>query len=182
MEEWKAQVETRGFTDHPVLPYGPPPMETSSMRTLPQVHDALRQNDPSKDPGSQPVLKKAPPTTGRGRPAGFYSVDEPPRIGTAPVQPPPPPKPVSPLDVQPPGLFQPPAPTPMTPGNPPRPPVEALRKPMPAGSSQATHKYPLPQPAQQDPPNKQVRHKAFPHDQPPPPTTSMASPSAVDHQ
>ena len=61
------------------------------MRVLPDVHEALRQNDPSKAAGSQPVLKKAPPTTGRGRPASFYSGDEPPRIGTAPVQPPPPP-------------------------------------------------------------------------------------------
>ena len=150
------------------------------MRALPDVHEALRQNDPSKAPGSQPVLKKAPPTTGRGRPAAFYSGDEPPRIGTAPVQPPPPPKPVNPWDVQPQGIFHPPTATPMTPGNPPRPPVEALPKPMPAGTSQATHKHPLPQPAQQGPPNKQVRHKAFPHDQQPPSTTSMASPSAVD--
>ena len=53
----------------------------------------------------------------------------------------------------------------MTPGNPP---VEALPKPMPTGTSQATQKHPLPQPAQQGPPNKQVRHKAFPHDQQPP--------------
>ena len=140
------------------------------------------QNDPSKAPGSQPVFKN-PPTTGRGRPAGFYSADEPPRIGTAPVQPPPPPKPVSPLDAQPPGLFQPPAPTPMTPGNPPRPPVEALPKPMPAGTSQATHKHPLPQPAQQGPPNKQVRHKARQSAPSPkgPPESFMPTPGDIQH-
>ena len=64
--------------------------------------------------------------------------------------------------------------TPMTPGNPPRPPIEALPKPMPQGTSQATQKHPLPEPAQQGPSNKQVRHKAFPY------ALSMTSPSAVD--
>ena len=68
----------------------------------------------------------------------------------------------------------------MTPGHPPRPPIEALPKPIPEMASQATQKHPLPQRAQQGPPNKQVRHKAFPHDQQPPLTMSMASPSAVD--
>ena len=68
----------------------------------------------------------------------------------------------------------------MTPGNPPRPPIEALPKPMPAGTSQANQKHPLLQPAQQGSPNKQVRYMAFPHDQQPPATMSMASPSAVD--
>ena len=111
MEEWKAQVESRGFKDHPAIPYGPPPKETSSMRALPDVHDALRQNDPSRAPTSQPILKKAPPTTGRSRPAAFYSGDEPPRIGSAPVQPPPPPRPVSTWDVQPQGIFHPPTAT-----------------------------------------------------------------------
>ena len=58
------------------------------MRVLPDVHAALRQHDPSKVPASQPVLpNKAPPTTGRGRPAGFYSDTEPPRIGMEQVQP-----------------------------------------------------------------------------------------------
>ena len=56
--------------------------ETSSMRVLPNVHEALRQNDPSRAPGSQPVLKKAPPSAGRPRPKAFYSESEPPRIGT----------------------------------------------------------------------------------------------------
>ena len=83
-------------------------------------------------------------------------------------------------DVQPQGMFHPPTATPMTPGNPPRPPIEALPKPMLIETSQATHKHPLPQPAQQGPPNKQVRHKAFPHDQQPPATVSMASPPAID--
>ena len=101
-------------------------------------------------------------------------------IGTAPVQPPPPPKPVNPWDVQPQALFHPLTATRMTSGYPPRPPIKALPKPMPEVMSQATHKHPLPQPAQQGPPNKQVRHKAFPQDQQPSATASMASPSAVD--
>ena len=181
MSEWKAEVESRGFKDHPSIPHGPPPKRTSSMRALPNVHDALRQNDPSKAPASQPILaKKAPPTTGRGRPAGFYSGDEPPRIGSAPVQPPPPPKPSSMGEVQPQGMFHPLTATPMTPGYPPRPPVEAPPKPVSAVASQATLKHPLPQPAQQGPPNKQVRHKSFPKEQQASLSTSMASPSAVD--
>ena len=93
IEEWQAQVESQGFECHPCVPCGPPPKETSSMRVLPNVHEALRQNDPSRAPGSHPVLKKVPPSTGRPRPKAFYSASEPPRIGTAPVQPPPPPKP-----------------------------------------------------------------------------------------
>ena len=181
MNEWKAEVESQGFKDHPSVPHGPPPKGTSSMRALPNVHEALRQNDPSKAPASQPILpKKAPPTTGRGRPAAFYSGDEPPRIGSAPVQPPPPPKPSSMWEVQPQGMFHPPTATPMTPGYPPRPPVEALPKPVPEVASQPTLKHPLPEPAQQGPPNKQVRHKAFPKEQQASLSTSMASPSAVD--
>ena len=181
MAEWQAQVESRGFKDHPSVPHGPPPKRTSSMRALPDVHDALRQNDPSKAPVSQPILpKKAPPTTGRGRPAAFYSGDEPPRIGSAPVQPPPLPKPSSMSGVQPQGVFHPPTATPTTPGHPPRPPIEALPKPVPEAASQATLEQPLPQPAQQGPPNKQVRHKAFPYEQQASSTMSMASPSAID--
>ena len=177
MEE--AKVESRGFKDHPSVPHGPPPKKISSMRALPNVHEALRQNDPSKAPMSQPILKKAPPTTGRGRPAGFYSEDEPPRIGSAPAQPPPPPKPTSAWDVQPQGIFHPPTATPMTPSHPPRPPIDALPKPVPEVASQAALKHPLPEPAQQGPPNKQVRHKAFPYEQQAASTPSMASPSAV---
>ena len=67
----------------------------------------------------------------------------------------------------------------MTPGHPPRPPIEALPKPITETTSPATHKHPLPQPAQQGPPNKQVRHKAFPYDQQASSTMSMASPSAA---
>ena len=145
MAEWKKEVESRGFKDHPAVPHGPPPKGTSCTRPLPNVHDALRQNDPSEAPMSQPILKKAPPTTGRGRPAGFYSEDEPPRIGSAPVQAPPPPKPTSPWDVQPQGILHPPTATPMTPSHPPRPPVHALPKPVPEVASQATLKHPLPE-------------------------------------
>ena len=68
----------------------------------------------------------------------------------------------------------------MTPGNPPRPRIDALPKPMPMETSQATHKHPLPEPAQQGPPNKHARHKAFPYDQQPPATASMPSPSSVE--
>ena len=79
-----------------------------------------------------------------------------------------------------PGIFHPPTATPMTPGHPPRPPIEAPPKPVPEVASQATLKHPLPQPAQQGPPNKQVRHKASPHEQQASSTMSMPSPSAVD--
>ena len=93
MANWKSRVEGAGFQAHPAVPHGPPPKGVSSMRVLPDVHDALCQHDPSKAPASQPVLpKKAPPTTGRGRPAGFYSDSEPPGIGSDQVQPAPPPK------------------------------------------------------------------------------------------
>ena len=147
IKEWQAQVESQGFERHPCVPCGPPPKETLSMRVLPNVYAALRQNDPSMAPGSQPLLKKAPPSAGRPRP----------RIGSAPVQPPPPPTP-STCDGQPQGAFHPLTPTPTTPGNPPRPPIDALPKSMPMETSQATHKHPLPEPAQQGPPNKHVRH------------------------
>ena len=70
--------------------------------------------------------------------------------------------------------------TPMTPSYPPRPPISALPQPCPDSASPATLKHPLPQPAQQGPPNKQVRHKAFPTEKQAAPSTSMASPSAVD--
>ena len=71
-----------------------------------------RELHPSEAHMSQPVLKKVLPATGRARPATFYSGDEPPRIGSAPVQPPPPPKPTSTWDVQPQGVFHLPAATP----------------------------------------------------------------------
>ena len=147
------------------------------MRVLPNVHEALRQNDPSMPTGSQPVVKKAPPSA--GRPKAFYSDSEPPSIGSTLVQPPPPLKP-RPGEAQPQGLSLPLAATPMTSGNPPHPPVEALPRPMPMETSQGTNKHPLEPPGQQGPASRQVRHKPFPFAQPPPVSTSMASPSAVD--
>ena len=42
--------------------------------------------------------------------------------------------------------------------------------------SQAT-KHPLPEPAQEGPPNKHVRHKAFPYGQQPPETATASVPS-----
>ena len=149
------------------------------MRVLPDVHAALRQNDPSMATGSQPVLKKAPPSTGGPMPKGFYYDKEPPRIGTGPAQPPPPTTP-RPGAAQPEGLPLPLAATPMTPCHPPRPPVEALPKHVPMETSQGVNKHPLEPPAQQGPPLKHVRHEAFPFEQPPPPSTSRASSSAVD--
>ena len=148
------------------------------MRVLPDVHAALRQNDPPKVAGSLPVLKKAPPSTGRPMPKGFYSDKEPPRIGAEPVQPPPPKTP-RPGAAQPEGLSLPLAATPMTPSHPPRPPVEALPKHSAMETSQGANKHPLEPPAQQGPPHKQVRHKPFPFEQQPSLRTSMASPSVV---
>ena len=111
-------------------------------------------------------------------PAGFYSDKEPPRIGT-PVQPPPPTT-SRPEAAQVPSLNLPLAATPMTPSHPPRPPIAALPKYASMKPSQGANKHPLEPPAQQGPPNKHVRHKAFPHEQLPPAHASMASPSAVD--
>ena len=120
--EWRDRVQAMDLRTHPSVPHGPPPKS---------VHEALRQHDPSKAPASQPVLpKKAPPTTRRGRPAGFYPDSEPPRIGTEQVQPAPPPK-----------L---PGPTPMTPAYPARPPISALPQPSTDSASPATLKHPLP--------------------------------------
>ena len=80
IEEWEAKVKAREL-DNAALPCGPTPQGTSSMRVLPNVHEALRQNDPKMTSFSQPVVKKAPPTLGRERPSAFYSGTEPPRIG-----------------------------------------------------------------------------------------------------
>ena len=160
MAEWQNRVQAMDLPDHPSIPKGPRPKGSSSMRILPNVHEVLRQSDPFKVPASQQVLpNKTPPTLNKPRPAAFYSGDEPPRIGSAAVQPPPPPKPSSMWEVQPQGMFHPPTATPMTPGYPPRPPIEALPKPAQEVASPATLKHPLPQPAPQGPPNKQVRHK-----------------------
>ena len=177
IEEWQAQVKSKGFGDHPSIPSGPPPKETSSMRVLPNVHEALRQNDPSMATGSQPVLKKAPPSAGRPRPKAFYSDSEPPRIGSAPVQPLPPPK-SRPWEAQPQGVSLPLATAPMTPGHPPRPPVEALPKPM-SMETQTTNKHPLSLQLNRVHRTSKL-DKPFALDQPPPVSTSMASPSAAD--
>ena len=124
IQEWEAKVKAREL-DNAALPCGPTPDGTSSMRALPDVHEALRQNDPKMTSYSQPVVKKAPPTLGRSRPSAFYSDAEPPRIGAQPVQPPPPAAP-RPVDAS--SANLPLAATPMTPGHPPRPPREALPK------------------------------------------------------
>ena len=148
-QRWQAQVVSAGFISDPNVPVGLPPMGINTdprPRALPDVHQALRANNP-KAPTSQPVIaKKAPPSTGRPLPRAFYREDEPPRICTGTVQP----------------LPQPqlPTATPMTPTYPPRPPLSAL--PQPVADPRAPLKHPLPQPAQQGPPNKQVRSKAFP--------------------
>ena len=122
IQEWDAQIRARNL-DNDALPSGPTPEGPSSMRVLPNVHAALRQNDP-KASFSQPVVKKAPPTLGRPRPSAFYSEAEPPRIGA--VLPPPPPAEPRPAVV--PSVELPLAATPMTPSHPPRPPIAALPK------------------------------------------------------
>ena len=146
------------------------------MRALPDVHAALRQNDPSSVAHSQPVVKKAPPSMGRPLPSGLYSDKEPPRIGT-PVQPPPPAT-SRPDAVQ--GLNLPLAATPVTPCHPPRPPIDALPKHPSMETSTNANKHPLEPPVHQGPPNKHVRSRAFPYGQSPPPQTSMPASSAVD--
>ena len=163
IQEWEARVKAQELQDHHDIPCGPTPAGTSSMRVLPDVHEALRQNDPRMATHSQPVLKKAPPSTGRPMPAGFYSDKEPPRIGT-PVQPPPPAT-VRSAEAQ--GLNLPLAATPMTPSHPPRPPIEALPKHPSMETSSCASKHPLEPPAPQGPPNKHVRPKAFPYEQVP---------------
>ena len=62
IKAWEARIALQELPDHPGIPRGPPPKETSSMRVLPDVHAAVRQNDPSMIAGSQPVLKKALPS------------------------------------------------------------------------------------------------------------------------
>ena len=176
IQEWEAKVQAQGLSDHQAIPRGPPPAGISSMRVLPQVHEALRQNDPSMAPRSQPVLKKAPPTSGRPMPSVFHSDVEPPRIGTQ-VQPPPPAA-GRPAEAQ--GLNLPLAATPMTPGHPPRPPIEALPKHPSMETGSLAIKHPLEQPAAQGPPNKHVRPKAFPYASHPQDQVSMAASAAVE--
>ena len=146
------------------------------MRALPDVHEALRQNDPRMASHSQPVVKKTPPSTGRPMPSVFYSDAEPPRIG-APVQPPPPAA-QRPAEAQ--GLNLPLAATPMTPSHPPRPPIEALPKHPSMETSPCANKHPLEPPTAQGPPSKHVRSKAFPYSSQPPDQVFMAASAAVD--
>ena len=145
VKEWEARIAAQELKDHHDIPRGPPPPGPSSMRVLPNVHAALRQNDPSMATHSQPVVKKAPPSTGRPMPAGFYSGREPPRIGT-PVQPPPPTT-SRPGAAQDQCLNLPLAATPMTPSHPPRPPIEALPKYAPMETCSSANKHPLEPPA-----------------------------------
>ena len=67
IKEWEARVKAQDL-DNPAIPCGPTPEGTSSMRALPNVHAALRQNDPKMASFSQPVVKKAPPSSGRSMP------------------------------------------------------------------------------------------------------------------
>ena len=175
IQEWEAKLQAREL-DNAALPSGPAPQGTSSMRVLPNVHDALRQNDPKTTSFSQPVVKKAPPTLGRPRPSAFYSGAEPPRIG-APVQPPPP---AAPRPAVVPSVELPLAVTPMTPSHPPRPPLSALPKYPSMETSSCANKHPLEQPAAQAPPSKHVRCKAFPQSCQPPDQVYVAASATVE--
>ena len=156
IQELVAKINAREL-DNAALPSGPTPQGTSSMRVLPNVHEALRQNDP-KASFSQPVVKKAPPTLGRPRPSAFYSDAGPPRIGAV-TQPPPP---AAPRPAVVPSVELPLAATPMTPSHPPRPPVEALPKYPSMETSSCANKHPLEPPTAQAPLSKHVRCKAYP--------------------
>ena len=171
IEEWEAKMKASKL-DHAALPRGPPPPCISSMRVLPNVHEALRQNDPKMASHSQPAIKKAPPTSGRPMPSAFYSDVAPPRIG-APAQPPPPAVQQS-ADTQ--GLTLPLAKTPMTPCHPPRPPVDALPKHPSMETSSCASKHPLESTTVEGPPSKHVRPKAFPY----PDQVFVAASAAVD--
>ena len=174
IQEWDAQIKARNL-DNDALPSGPTPQGSSSMRVLPNVHAALRQNDP-KASFSQPVVKKAPPTLGRPRPSAFYSGVEPPRIGAA--LPPPPPAESRPAVV--PSVELPLAATPMTPSHPPRPPIAALPKYSSMETSSCANKHPLEPPTAQAPPSKHVRCKAYPHPCPPPDQVYVAASATVE--
>ena len=174
IQEWEAKMEAVKL-DHAAIPRNPPPSGISSMRALPNVHEALRQNDPKMASYSQPVVKKAPPTSGRPMPSASYSDAEPPRIG-APAQPPPPAVP-RPAEAQ--GLNLPLAKTLMTPCHPPCPPIDALPKHPSMESSSSATKHPLESTAAAGPPSKHVRPKAFPYADQPPDQVYMAASAAV---
>ena len=162
--------------DNAALPSGPTPQGTSSMRVLPKVHEALCQNDPRVTSFSQPVVKKAPPTLDRARPAAFYSGTDPPRIGSG-VQPPPP---AAPRPAVVPSVEPPLAATPMTPGHPPRPPLSALPKYPSMETSSGANKHPLEPPTAQAPPSKHVRCKAYPYASQPPDQVYVAASATVE--
>ena len=68
----------------------------------------------------------------------------------------------------------------MTPAHPPRPPISALPQPMAEPPAPMASKHPLPQPAQQGPPNKAIRSKAFPQGQDGKPLVAPPAAPAVD--
>ena len=109
-------------------------------------------------------------------PSVFQSDAEPPRIG-APVQPPPPAarRPDATQGVD---LLS--AATPMTPGHPPRPPLEALPKYPSMEMSSSANKHPLDPSTAQGPPSKHVRSKAFPYASQPPDQIYVAASATVD--
>ena len=43
MADWRDRVNAMKLQAHPAVPHGPPPKGVSSMRALPEVHDALRR-------------------------------------------------------------------------------------------------------------------------------------------
>ena len=143
---------------------------------LPDVHEALRQNDPRMVSHSQPVVKKAPPSSGRPMPSIFHSDAEPPRIGAL-VQPPPPAA-RPPVATQ--GMDLLLAATPMTPSHPPRPPLEALPKYPSMETSSSANKHPLDPSTAQGPPSKHVLSKAFPYSSQPPDQVYVAASATVD--
>ena len=175
IEEWESKIKAKEL-HHPAIPTGPHPQAASSMRELPNVHEALRQNDPSAIPFSQPAVKKAPPTLPRARPAAFYSDTEPPRIGSE-IAPPPP---AAPRPEVVPSVALPLAATPMTPGHPPRPPLSALPKHPSMETSSGANKHALEPPTAQAPPSKQVRCKAFPGSSQPPEQIYVAASATVE--
>ena len=124
------------------IPRGPPAatiMSEHRPRAAPDVHTALRKDDPAQRPASATAIaKKAPPTTSKGMLKAFVRGTAPPLIGAGIPTPPPP--------------ATMPTPTPATPAQPAVLPLPF--EPVPAAS---TSKH-LPTPLAQDgPPAKQAR-------------------------
>ena len=70
---------------HPAVPQGPPPKGVASMRVLPDVHEALRQHDPtSKAPSftASHFQRKPLQQQAKAFQQCFIRGDEPPRIGS----------------------------------------------------------------------------------------------------